>query len=792
MDCLVRKYALIVFLGGLTLAGLFHRALLAQIIPPPISLGEYQSSLQASPELSTVYLVVTLNDNRLTELVPFTVKDRQLYASPAVLRGLGFRGLDNNQTLISLGDIPHLQQDYHQSTQAVTLSIPIAELDLERVIYTNDASADVEVSKGTGLLLNYDLYGWALSHKYKSLSAFTEWRFFNPYGVLSNTSIYKATRSPLQPGWKNETVRLDTQWETSWPGSAISLRLGDTLTASLPWSRSLRIGGVQLSRNFSLQPYFSTAPLSSFLGEAALPSTAELYINGIKQFEQKVPSGPFEIQSMPYINGAGNATLVLTDTQGRQQSVELPFYSTSMLLRQGLADWSVEAGYVRKNYGIQSNKYAKDPVFSGALRYGLTDAVTGEAHAEVTRGLVNYGVAANIRLGQLGVITGSYAGSRHNDVPGDVRGNMHAVGYQWQGKYFHVNARMQKADRHYRDIAFLYGSDFPETNQVVSTGLNLGTFGSLGVSYIKLGFFKQPESRYANAYWSKSLGRSTYLSVNYNKNLNEGGGYSVYAGVSFSLGNNYRVSTSVNHANDQQRYAVDISKATRENMGWSWHLQGSHGDNVSFLYGSADYRGRYGEYGLGGQFDKNYQAGYVSTRGSVVVMSGGVFPGRKISDGFAVVSTNGVADVPVKLENNVYGTTNQSGLLMVSPLHAYQRNKIDIDTMNLPANMSIDKVSAEVSTQTKSGTRVLFKIQPVRAATVVLHDVQDRPLVLGTRVLLNGKHGTIVGYDGIVYLDQLEDNNFLEASNEKLTCKVEFKFNFEENTIPRIGPFTCR
>lgn len=776
-----------VFLGSLALAGFFHRALLAQIIPPPVSLGELQSALEAQPELSTVYLAVTLNGNRLADLVPFTVKEKRLYASPAVLEGMGFRGFDTGQTLIPLDTINQLKQDYHQSTQALTLTIPVAELDLERIIFNNELSADIEVSKGTGLLLNYDLYGWHSSDKYKSLSAFSELRFFNPYGVLSNTSLARTNHSSMHTGWQSKGVRLDTQWETSWPGSAISLRLGDTLTAALPWSRSTRIGGIQLSRNFALQPYFSTAPLPSFLGEASLPSTAELYINGIKQFEQSVPSGPFEIQSMPYISGAGNASLVLTDVQGRQQSIDLPFYSTSMLLKQGLADWSLEAGYVRKDYGIRSWQYDREPVFSGTLRYGLTNTITTDLHAEGSKDLFNYGAGASIRLGQLGVITGSYAGSQHDEV----RGRMYSASYQWQGSYFHVNASLKKADKDYRDIAFLHGSDFPETNQIVSTGLNLGQAGSLGVSYIKLDYFNQPSSRYANAYWSKSMGRSTYLNINVNKNLNDSKDYSVYAGISFSLGPDYRASSSFNKSGKQNSYAVDISKANRENMGWSWQVQGRYSD-VASAYANASYLGNYGTYGLGAQADRHRQAAYASTRGSLVVMSGGVFAGRQVNDGFAVVSTNGVPDVPVKLQNNLYGNTNSSGLLMVAPLQAYQRNKVDIDTMNLPANMSIDKVSTEVSTQSKSGTKVLFKIKPIRAATIVLHDANGVPLALGTQVVLNKKHTTIVGYDGIVYLEQLEKNNQLEVGNAELGCSLEFEFTSRENTIPQLGPFVCR
>ncbi|QPT40503.1 F1 capsule-anchoring protein precursor [Oligella ureolytica] len=778
---------------GFLLIGLQPIHVNAQDIPPAISPSELRLLQEAQADFNTVYLLVTLNGNKLPDLLPFTVKQGQLYTSPDVLLSMGFKDLDSSSPLLALDQIAGLQQHYQQEVQALSLTIPLDRLDHERRAFIQSSSPDIEVSKGTGLLLNYDLYSSYSSDKYKSLSLFAEGRFFTPYGVLSNTALYQSNYSPFNRRWHNQAVRLDTQWETSWQSAAISLRLGDTLTASLPWSRSTRIGGIQLSRNFALQPYLSTAPLPSFLGEAAVPSTAELYINGIKQYEQNVPSGPFEIQTMPYINGAGNATMVLTDTQGRQQSMSLPFYSTTMLLRQGLADWSIEAGYVRKDYGIRSDRYAKEEVFSGTLRYGLTNSITTELHAEGSRELLNYGVGANIRLGQLGVFTGSIANSRLDDKAfAKESGRQHSLGYQWQGKYFHVNASLTKANRKYKDIASLYGSEHPEINQTISTGINLGEWGSLGVSYIKLGYFEQEENRYVNAYWSKSIGRSTYVSINYNKSLSGNGSSSVYAGISFSLGDNYRVSSAVNHSDGQQRYTVDVNKTRRDNMGWSWNLHGSHAEDVSALHANADYRGRYGDYGVGARVDNNQQAAYLSTRGSVVAMSGGVFPGRQITDGFAVVSTNGIADVPVKLQNNRYGTTNRRGLLLVAPLNAYQHNKIDIDTMTLPANMSIDKVSTDISTQAKSGTRVLFKIEPIRAATVLLQDAQGEALKLGTQVVLNGKHSTMVGYDGIAYLDKLEDSNRLEVSGEQISCTIEFDFKLEEATIPQLGPFVCR
>jgi outer membrane usher protein len=758
----------------------------AQHIPPPVRQKDGYAPAQAG--FNTVYLETSLNGNPIGNLTPFIEKNGKLSASPSVLRSMGFRVPDDSSSPIALDDIDRLSYRYSQDVQRISMTAPLDELDLEATELTNESSPDIDVSTGTGLLLNYDIYAWHSTHRYKSISAFSELRFFSPLGVLSNTALFKKESGTQQIAGQSDSVRLDTQWETSWPGSAVSLRLGDTHTAAVPWSRATRIGGIQLSRNFALKPYFSTAPLPSFLGSADIPSNAELYVNGIKQFEQEVPAGPFNIQTMPYISGAGNATLVLTDAMGKQRAVELPFYNSTTLLKKGLADWSIEAGYVRKSYGIKSFDYGHDPMYSGSIRYGVTNAITAEAHAESTKKLVNYGAGVNVRLGQFGVVTGSYASSRHNHV----KGGMYSWGYQWQGSRFHVSTDLKKAQKTYRDVASLYGSEVPETNRILSAGVNMDQWGQLGVSYINLKYFGQPADRYLNVYWSKQINDTVNVALNYNKDLNKSGRQTLFLGVSFSFDKRYSAYVSATALNDTNRYTASVFRRSEDDEGLSWMVQSQYERQSAGLYASANYRGRYGEYSAGVQSDRGNSAAYANTTGSLVLMSGGVFASRQITDGFAVVSTNGVKDVPVQLENRNYGTTNNSGLLIVTPLNSYQKNQIAIDPSVLPANMMIDKVNTTVAPERGSGTRVLFKIVPARAATVILHDRNGQPLPLGTRVVLNGGSETIVGYDGIAYLEQLQSHNQVVASLPSGTCRVGFEFTNTEDTIPRLGPLVCK
>src|SRR5690606_38900578 len=120
--------------------------------------------------------------------------------------------------------------------------------------------------------------------------------------------------------------------------------------------------------------------------------------------------------------------------------------------------------------------------------------------------------------------------------------------------------------------------------------------------------------------------------------------------------------------------------------------------------------------------------------------------------GFALVSTDGIPGVPVKLENNPIGATDEDGLLLVTPLNAYQNNKLSIDPMRLPADVRVGRVDVLATPTDRAGTLVRFDLAPLRAASVLLRDAGGEPLPVGSRVRLRAGDGqpALVGFDGVV------------------------------------------
>lgn len=132
---------------------------------------------------------------------------------------------------------------------------------------------------------------------------------------------------------ENDWLRLETTLTHDRPAQRVSLRLGDAVTRAGAWGRAVRFGGAQWTTNFATQPGFIAFPLPAVAGEAALPSTLDLYANDALRLSQPLPPGPFEIAGLPVVTGQGELRLVVRDLLGREQILSQPYYVSPSLLQ---------------------------------------------------------------------------------------------------------------------------------------------------------------------------------------------------------------------------------------------------------------------------------------------------------------------------------------------------------------------------------------------------------------------------------------------------------------------------
>ena len=749
-----------------------------------------------------LYLDVTLNGANVG-LAHFTYREGQLWANTRTLQELGFVLPAGIIDPVRLNSLAGVKVNYDARQQTVSIIAPLSMLNLTTTVLNNRSDKRSQASASPGVLLNYNLYGTQTENHTTSLSAYSELRAFNSLGVFSSSALSTMNHTANNSdgaNWTNNTVRLDTSLTRSFPDRLITVRMGDMLTGALSWTRSTRLGGVQIGTNFDLQPYLATTPLPSFFGSATLPSAVELYVNGLKQYSGNVPAGPFELNTAPSISGAGTAQLVLTDALGQNTTVNFSLYDTHRLLRPGLSDWSAELGVVRENYGIDSFDYGNDIAAFGTWRYGVSNRFTSETHAEATTDHINAGVGGTWSLGSAGgILFASLAGSKSKDE----NGTQYSASYSWNNSRFNIGLSTLGTHGTYRDVATQYGFGPASRSDQVSTGYSTQALGNFGMSYNEVTYTQQETTRFASINWSKSVGQRLYMNLNYNQDINNSANNSASLGLSLSLDRNISVNSSLQHTDHRNDMVVDVSQSTPSAGGLGWRAQARYSadnsinsNNTSGGLAELNYLGRYGQVQAGvSSYEGNY-ATYASGTGSVVMMGGGIFAARQINNGFAVVSTDGVANVPVLLQNNPIGSTNSRGLLLVTSLNAYQDNKIGIDPMDLPADLHIDKVNISATPTDRSGMLVSFGITPTRSASIILQDGNNQPIAIGSQVRLLSKKeasSAVVGFDGEVYLDTLHEHNVLEVTAPSGdVCKVSFDYQKQGDGIPLIGPLTCQ
>jgi outer membrane usher protein len=376
---------------SVTLAVLLAGSAVAGELPPP------PASMEAVAD-APLYLELVVNQMSSASVVLVHQRAGRLYMATADLQAAGVQLPGQPGPELALDAIDGLHSEYDSQNQRLLVQVPAAWLPNQRIGERSLGPAG-EALSSFGALLNYDAYFNDTDEGGTYLAAWNELRVFDSWGTFSTTGQWRqrlggAGYEGAQEGFR----RYDTTWRYTDEARLLTFEAGDVLTGALPWTSSVRVGGVQLSRDFAVRPDLVTYPLPAFAGEAAVPSSVDLFINGYKSASADLQPGPYTLTNVPFINGAGEAVVVTTDALGRQVSTTLPFYVTSSLLQQGLADFSVAAGALRRDYAVRDFAYGPG-VAAGSLRYGLTDYFTLESHAEAAGSLGLGGLGGNLRVG---------------------------------------------------------------------------------------------------------------------------------------------------------------------------------------------------------------------------------------------------------------------------------------------------------------------------------------------------------------------------------------------------------
>ena len=153
-----------------------------------------------------------------------------------------------------------------------------------------------------------------------------------------------------------------------------------------------------------------------------------------------------------------------------------------------------------------------------------------------------------------------------------------------------------------------------------------------------------------------------------------------------------------------------------------------------------------------------------------------MFATRRVGDAFAIVDV-GAPGVEVLHENRPVGRSGPFGKVVVSDVPSLQRSKIAIAPETLPGESHASITETEIMPSFRGSATVNIKtIAAKDTARVELRDAKGAHFTPGTRVIHeeSGQPFTI-GYGGLTFLPEIDDENTLHIQQDNKGCTVRFK-----------------
>ncbi len=697
----------------------------------------------------------------------------------------------DNELFLVLSDAPGalVRWRIEELSQTLELEAPPQAFG-DQKIELDRMATQVTLPAQLGLFTNYDLQWQRRVGGEGSLDGLAELGLLTGRGDLNHLMLYRSSR-----GW----TRLDTRWTWDRPEQLATLRLGDVISDAGSWGRALRMGGVQWATDFSLRPGFLSFPLPTLKGEASLPSTVDVFVNNSQRLQGRVQPGPFDITDLPLVTGQGEIRTVVKDLLGREQVVVQPYYISPSLLKPGLTAYSVELGWVRENYGTQSNRYGQG-LTQLTWRRGINSGFTAEGRGELAADQQTVGASGLWLLQDWGTLNLSAAGSRSRDAQARS-GWLGTLGVERQGFGWSGAVEVRRASPGFvqrgQPVSPRWSGSATVGTQWQGWGLGAGLVYQGTLQRPSPEGFINPGTRLWTFNAGRGLGAWGYVGLSMLK-AGHGGGTAVSVFWTLPIGDHQSVSTSWQGqrgggqpAQDQWQLQFQNNPPPGEGLGYQAlaesggrrQLQAQWQDrHVALNGGIARAQGR-----------TDLRAG---VGGGLAWLDGSVYAGRRVDGGFAVVEVADQPNVRVTHDNQVVARTDRSGRAFLPTLRGYQVNRVGVIADDLPLDADIESLDLQVTPAARRASLIRFPIGVSRTATFTLVDEQGHPVPAGADLRPVGQMRSFpVGLDGRAFVAGLgaaPGPHRLDVRWPGGGCEASIELPKADRELPDLGRVTCK
>jgi outer membrane usher protein len=684
---------------------------------------------------------------------------------------------------VALADLTGARANIEQRTQRLLLNVPPTLFQRADIQFGGRSEGELAPAPLAGFL-NYTLFAYT-SPENSYGSGFFELGASGALGSLITTVSANTVTEASDP--TKRIVRFDTAWRRDDRDGLRTWNIGDAFTQPSAWGRSVRFGGLQVGTNFQLQPNLITYPLQPFSGTAVVPSTVDVFVNGSRIASQAVPSGPFTVNQVPLVSGAGDVQLVIRDAFGQQQVITQPFYASRRLLRGGLDEYQLSMGATRENYGLNSFDYGSG-LASGYWRRGVSDRFTAEARFEADGDVRAAGATTDLSLGLFGIVT---AGAVASDSKSGS-GQLWIGGYEYQGRRFNFGARSSWASPHFRQVGDPLTTVLQRQSQA-SAGINVGRAGSIGVAWAAQRYRDAPGLDTATLSYSVAVSQRAFFAISVSRSHGAFEQTSAFATLTLPLDARTSVtgeaSTASSSGQRSSYVGAAVQRALPSDQGTGYRVRATSREQFDASLG---YTWRFGTYTLEASSSEGSAAARATASGGFGALAGHVFASRPITDSFGLVSVGDLEGIRVFHEGQPVGRTDKHGQVMLPRLTPYSSNRITIDERDIPIDVAIRDRDMRIVPQFRSGALAQYDARRRASAILEVQLADGSHLPAGTEVQLAGVR-YFAGHGGEIFIPDLLAASRFTAEPATGRCSFDVELAPRKGEmLPKLGPFICR
>lgn len=617
-------------------------------------------------------------------------------------------------------------------------------------------------------------------------------------GITSNGYLGISSFSYTKDTEEERFVRLMSSIVKDNPENLTRFIAGDFSASSGLLGSGGLLGGLSLSKKYSMDPYALRYPGANLYGSVDSPSDVEVYVNGLLVSKEHLSPGEFEFQNVGNLQGSGEATLVITDALGRQETVTVPYYTSAQLLKPGLHDYSYNIGYQREAFGQKSAEYG-DAAFLGFHRYGISDGLTAGVRAEADADVMNGGISTTFLLGTFGEFDTSVAFSQEDEASG----NGWSARYAWAGRYMSLGLFARGYSREYANLMVTSLDDKSRLEGSGGIGFRQVQLGSLSFFYSMKDMYEDVDRERYGIRYNRRLGRQMSLNVVAARTVtDESETDEIFANLTILLGRSRSANVSYQKQEDETLTRVNLQKNAPLGKGIGYRFsadQRDNGDDEPTSGGDAylQYRGDHGIYSAEDRIIDGENHYTVGTAGGIALINSSAYFTRPIHDGYVLAKVGTFENVAVKYNNQEVGVTNEDGELLIPGLISYHQNNISIDDKAIPVNYELSDINKSVSLPYRAGGVVRFDMKKLQGFTGRLlvrdHGKVSPAEYWGLRIN-NGAEAmeVIVGKNGEFYLENLLAGRIpARLFRKDEICSFELVIPESDDVMVNMGEMIC-